>query len=143
VGLAKTYFGEQDRYDANRHGDWWRTGDVGYFTKRGCLHMLDREVDMIAGVRSILEIEDVLLSRLEELDELVVVSGPRSEPVPVICTHGDRPLDRDRWRAAVADFPQLSDPVQLPRAELPRTATLKVKRIELSHRLHEQLDRHA
>jgi acyl-coenzyme A synthetase/AMP-(fatty) acid ligase len=141
VGLAKTYFGEQERYDANRHGDWWRTGDVGYFTKRGCLHMLDREVDMIAGVRSILEIEDVLLSRLGELDELVVVSGPNSEPVPVVCTHEDRPLDRDRWRAAVADFPQLADPIQLPQAELPRTATLKVKRIELSRRLHEQLDR--
>lgn len=141
AGLAKTYFGEQERYDANRHGDWWRTGDVGYFTKLGCLHMLDREVDMIEGVRSSLEIEDVLLSRLGELDELVVVSGPKSEPVPVICTHGDRPLDRDRWRAAAADFPQLSHPVQLPQAELPRTATLKVKRIELSRRLHEQLDR--
>lgn len=136
VGLAKTYLGEQDRYDANRHGEWWRTGDVGYFTRFGCLHMLDREVDMIPGVRSILEVEDVVLSRLGELCELVVVPGPKAEPVPVVCTDEDRPLDRNRWRAAVADFPQLADPVHIPRGELPRTATLKVRRIELSRRLH-------
>ena len=142
-GLAKTYFAEQDRYDSNRFGDWWRTGDVGYRTRFGCLHVLDREVDMIPGVRSTLEVEDVVLSRLEELSELVVVRGPKSEPVPVLCTTDDRPLDRERWRVAVADFPQLADPFQIPQAELPRTATLKVQRIKLSHRLHDQLEERA
>lgn len=138
-GLAKTYFGEQERYDANLHGNWWRTGDVGYRTRRGCLHMLDREVDMIPGVSSSLEIEDLVLSRLGELSELVVVPGPQSEPIPVLCTNEDQPLDRDRWRAAVAEFPQLADPIQIPLAELPRTATMKVQRIELSRRLHNQM----
>jgi acyl-coenzyme A synthetase/AMP-(fatty) acid ligase len=138
AGLAKTYFGEQDRYDANRRGDWWRTGDVGYRTKLGCLHILDREVDMIPGVRSILEIEDHVLSKLGELSELVVVPGPKSQPIPVICTHQDQPLDPSRWRAAVADFPQLADPIHIPLADLPRTATLKVRRIELSQRLQQQ-----
>jgi acyl-coenzyme A synthetase/AMP-(fatty) acid ligase len=138
-GLAKTYFGEQERFDANMHDNWWRTGDVGYRTRLGCIHMLDREADMIPGVRSNLEIEDLVLSRLGELSELVVVPGPKSEPIPVICTNEDQPLDRDRWRAAVVDFPQLADPIQIPQAELPRTATMKVKRIELSRRLHEQM----
>jgi acyl-coenzyme A synthetase/AMP-(fatty) acid ligase len=142
-GNAKTYFGEQARFDANLHDNWWRTGDVGYRTKRGCLHMLDREVDMILGVRSSLEIEDLVLSRLGELSELVVVPGPKFEPVPVMCTNEDQPLDRDRWRAAVVEFPQLADPIQIPQAELPRTATMKVKRIELSRRLHEQLEERA
>lgn len=137
-GIAKAYHGEQERYDANRDGKWWRTGDVGYRTKLGCLHMLDREVDMIPGVRSSLEIEDVVLSRLSELSELVVVQGPDSEAVPVICTVDDRPLDLNRWRAAVVAFPQLSDPVQIPQAELPRTATLKVQRLALARRLEEQ-----
>ncbi|MFF6782678.1 AMP-binding protein [Streptomyces sp. NPDC012510] len=137
-GLAKTYFAEGERYATNRHGDWWRTGDVGYRTRFGCLHMLDREVDMIPGVRSSLEVEDTVLSRLDELSELVVVQGPDSEPIPVICTHDDQPLDRDRWRAAVADFPQLADPIQIPQAELPRTATLKVQRNELSHRFKDR-----
>ncbi|MDI3409420.1 class I adenylate-forming enzyme family protein [Streptomyces cavernicola] len=138
-GLAKTYFAEQDRYDINRKGDWWRTGDVGYRTKFGCLHMLDREVDMIPGVESSLEVEDVVLGRLDELTELVVVHGPNADPVPVICTVDDKPLDQDRWRAAVADFPQLAAPVHIPQAELPRTATLKVQRLALGDRLH---DRH-
>ena len=137
-GLATAYFGEQDRFDANLHDGWWRTGDVGYRSRLGCLHLLDREVDAIPGVRSSLEIEDLVLGRLAELSELVVVPGPESEPIPVICTNADQPLDRDRWRAAVAEFPQLADPVQLPRAEIPLTATLKVKRIELARRLREQ-----
>uniref|UniRef100_UPI0006E42A10 class I adenylate-forming enzyme family protein n=1 Tax=Streptomyces atriruber TaxID=545121 RepID=UPI0006E42A10 len=138
-GLAKTYYAEQDRYAANRNGDWWRTGDVGYRTRLGCLHMLDREVDMIDGVRSSLEVEDVVLGRLAELSELVVVPGPDDTPVPVICTTDDAPLDRARWRAAVTDFPQLADPVQIPQAELPRTATLKVQRIALARQLEQRL----
>jgi acyl-coenzyme A synthetase/AMP-(fatty) acid ligase len=139
-GLAKTYFAEQDRYDINRHGDWWRTGDVGYRTRYGCLHMLDREVDMIAGVRSSLEVEDTVLSRLDELSELVVVQGSTGRPVPVICTVDDKPVDTGRWRAAAADFPQLADPVQVSQAELPRTATLKVQRLALARRLQEQAE---
>jgi acyl-coenzyme A synthetase/AMP-(fatty) acid ligase len=136
-GIAKTYYGEQERYDANLHDGWWRTGDVGYRSRFGCLHMLDREADVIPGVGSNLEIEDLLLDRLEELNELVVILGPQSEPIPIVCTHKDEPLDPDRWRAAVADLPQLADPVQIPLAELPRTATLKTRRIELSRLINE------
>jgi acyl-CoA synthetase (AMP-forming)/AMP-acid ligase II len=97
--------------------------------------MLDREFDTIPGVGSNLEIEDVLLDELAELAEVVVVPGPGSRAVPVVCTHGDEPLDPDRWRAATAAFPQLAEPVQIPLAELPRTATLKTRRVELSRRL--------
>jgi acyl-coenzyme A synthetase/AMP-(fatty) acid ligase len=140
-GLAKTYFAEHERYATNRNGDWWRTGDVGYRTRLGCLHLLDREIDMIPGVRSSLQIEDVVLSRMEELTELVVVQGPDGAPVPVICTVDDTPLDRDRWRAAAAPFPQLAEPVQIPQAELPRTATLKVQRLQLADRFEKQATR--
>jgi acyl-coenzyme A synthetase/AMP-(fatty) acid ligase len=142
-GLLHTYLGEQDVFDANLHAGWWRMGDVGYRTRLGCLHMLDREVDVIPGVGSTLEIEDLVMSRLAELNEIVVVPGPRSEPVPVICTAQDEPLEPGRWRAAVAGLPQLADPIQIPLAELPRTATLKVQRIELSRRLREQLEKRA
>lgn len=137
-GIAKSYYGEQERYDENRDGEWWRTGDVGYRTRFGCLHMLDREVDMIPGVRSSLEIEDVVLSALSELTELVVVQGPDGTPVPVVCTVDDEPLDTARWRKAVARFPQLGDPVQIKNSELPRTATLKVQRLELARRFQER-----
>ncbi|WP_019819565.1 class I adenylate-forming enzyme family protein [Saccharomonospora saliphila] len=140
-GLAKTYHGEAQRYATNRYGDWWRTGDIGYRTRLGCLHMFDREIDMIDGVRSTLEVEDLILDRLEELGELVLVRGSESEPIPVLCTNDDQPLDRQRWHAAVGDLPQLAEPVQLPEAELPRTATLKVQRVELSRTLRERIGR--
>jgi acyl-coenzyme A synthetase/AMP-(fatty) acid ligase len=134
-GIAKTYFGQQDLFEAGMDGGWRRTGDVGYRTRYGCLHMLDREVDMIAGIGSSLEVEDVMMARLAELTELIVVTGPRGEPIPVVCTVEDRQLDLDRWRAAAAEFPRLADPIQLRWDEVPRTATLKVQRIELSRRL--------
>ncbi|WP_075660774.1 class I adenylate-forming enzyme family protein [Streptomyces acidiscabies] len=138
-GIAKTYHGEQERYDANLTDGWWRTGDVGYRTRFGCLHMLDREFDAIDGVGSSLEIEDVLLDELAELAEVVVVQGPDGEAVPVVCTHHDEPLDLGRWRTATAGYPQLTEPVQIPLAELPRTATLKTRRVELSRRLAARL----
>lgn len=137
-GLAKTYFAEQERYDANRYGDWWRTGDVGYRTRFGCLHMFDREVDMIPGMRSCLEIEDRVLEQLGELSELIMIQGVNAVPVPVLSTHGNQPLDRDRWRAATAGLPRLAEPVQIPEDELPRTATLKVQRLALAERLRDQ-----
>ncbi|MEV7192561.1 hypothetical protein AB0N81_12285 [Streptomyces sp. NPDC093510] len=127
-GLAGACFAEQDRDGIHRDGDWWCTGDVGYRTRFGCLHMLDREVDMIAAVRGSLEMEDIVPARRRPgLTELVVVPGPDAEPVPVICTVEDKPLDPARWRG-VAAFPQLAGPVQLPQAELPRTAPLKAWR---------------
>lgn len=138
-GIAKDYFGDRERYEANRDGLWWRTGDVGYRSRFGCLHLLDREIDTIPGVGSNLEIEDLVLNRLDELQELVVISGPDSEPVPVVCTTGDVPLDPERWHAAVAEFPRLREPVQIPLAELPRTATLKTRRLELSRLLRERV----
>ena len=134
-GIAKTYHGEQERYDAHLHDGWWRTGDVGYRTPLGCLHMLDRERDEIPGAGSNLEIEDILLDRLAELAEVIVVPGPKSDAVPVVCTYRDEPLDPERWRAATAAYPHLADPVRIPQAELPRTATLKTRRAELSRRL--------
>ncbi|MFG2329123.1 AMP-binding protein [Streptomyces sp. NPDC048604] len=135
AGRCLGYFGERERYDTQVHGGWWRGMDLGYRTDEGCLHLLDREVDAIPGIASTLEIEDTVLGRLDELTELVVVPGPAQEPVPVLCTRDDQPLDRARWRAATTEWPTLAEPVQMKLAELPRTATMKVQRIELAARL--------
>lgn len=139
AGRALSYYGEQERFDKQVVGEWWRGGDVGYRTKWGCLHLLDREVDVIPGIDSTLEVEDAVLHRLDELTELVVVPGPDRRPVPVVCTRGDRLLDPERWRTAVADQPALGDPVQRRLSELPRTATAKIKRLELARQLAEEL----
>ncbi len=140
AGRAVTYYGEEERFSKQVIGEWWRGNDVGYRTRWGCLHLLDREVDVIPTIHSTLEVEDTLLHRLEELTELVIVPGPRKEPVPVVCTKDDRPLDLARWREAVADQAPMSDPVEMRLTDLPRTATAKIQRIELARRLREDLE---
>lgn len=142
-GRAVTYYGEQARFAEQLRGSWWRTGDVGYRSRFGCLHLLDREIDVIPTVHSTLAVEDAILSRLAEITEVVLVRGPHEQPLPVVCTRQNLPLDMDRWRSAVADFPQLSPPVQLPLAKLPRTATMKVQRLELARQLREKTWHHA
>ncbi|MDX3380421.1 AMP-binding protein [Streptomyces niveiscabiei] len=139
-GRAITYYAEDERYRQECNGRWWRTGDVGYRDRWGRVHVLDRAVDVIENVDSTLEVEDAVLGRLDELIELVLVAGPAGDPVPVVCTKNNVPLDHARWRRAVRDFPQLSTPVQIPLAELPRTATMKVQRLELARRLRERLE---
>ncbi|MEU6480367.1 AMP-binding protein [Streptomyces sp. NPDC047017] len=135
-GRASTYFGEDERYRRQLDGDWWRMGDVGFVSRRGCVHLLDRAVDVIPALRSTLEAEDLLLARLPELTELVFVPGPGQEAVPVLCTRDDLPLDAERWRAAARELPgAVAAPVQLRLSDLPRTATSKIRRLELAERI--------
>ncbi|MCX5035346.1 MULTISPECIES: class I adenylate-forming enzyme family protein [Streptomyces] len=132
-GRIHTYLGDPDRFAQQDSGGWWRMGDLGYRTRWGCLHVLDREVDEIPGFGSTLSVEDRLLGRLTELTELVILEAGEGRPVPVVCTRDDLPLDRVAWRRAVADLPWMAPPVQWRRADLPQTATTKVKRLELAH----------
>ncbi|MFG3660747.1 class I adenylate-forming enzyme family protein [Streptomyces sp. NPDC047706] len=137
-GRIVTYLGEHGRWEKQVNDDWWRMGDVGYRTKWGCLHLLDREVDEIPGIDSTLEIEDKLFGRLPELTEAIIVPGPDGRPVPVVATRDDRPLDPVAWKSAVADLPVLAEPVQWRLEDLPQTATTKIKRLELQKHLQGQ-----
>ncbi|MEU0492351.1 class I adenylate-forming enzyme family protein [Nocardiopsis sp. NPDC006139] len=134
-GRIITYMGEHARWRKQVNGGWWRMGDVGYRSKWGCLHLLDREVDEIDGIDSTLEIEDKLFTRLPDLVEVVIVPSAQGSPVPVVCTRDDRPLDPAAWEAATADLPPLEPPVHRRLEELPQTATTKIKRLELAARL--------
>ncbi|MGF1430844.1 class I adenylate-forming enzyme family protein [Kitasatospora sp. LaBMicrA B282] len=132
-GRIVTYLGEQERYDRQvSAGGWWRMGDVGYRTKWGCVHLLDREVDLIEGFGSTLAAEDALLGRLAELAEVVIIPGPDGRALPVVCTKDDAPLDRDAWQAAASGLPPMAPPLQWRRTDLPQTATTKIKRLELA-----------
>ena len=134
-GRIVTYLGEHERYQKQEDGEWWRMGDVGYVTKWGCLHLLDREVDLVPGVDSTLAVEDRLFTRLDDLVEEVIVGMPDGHPQPVVCTSDDKPLDRQAWAAAVADLPPMAAPVQWSLAGLPRAATTKIKRLRLAELL--------
>ncbi|CAM4010066.1 class I adenylate-forming enzyme family protein [Kibdelosporangium persicum] len=131
AGRIVTYLGEQDRYRKQENDGWWRMGDVGYKTKLGCLHLLDREVDEIPGFGSTLAVEDKLFERMPQLTEVIIIPGPDGDPTPVVCTKDDQPLDRVAWQRAVTGLPAMAEPVQWKHGELPQTATTKIKRLEL------------
>jgi fatty acid CoA ligase FadD22 len=127
-GRILTYQGAPDRYAAQLNGQWWRMGDVGRRSWWGGLYLVDREIDRIDSVDSNLAVEDVLMSRLAELREIILIPGLSGRPVPVVCTRNGAPLDSDRWRTATADLPDMAEPEQWAFDDLPRTATWKIKR---------------
>lgn len=133
-GRCLAYVGEQERHELKSDGDWWNTGDVGVIDRLGAVRLLDREVDRIPGTSSI-ELEDVLLDRLPETTEVVVLAVPDGLPVPVYSTSADQAIADDDWAAATADLPPLADPIKIEWEEFPRTATLKIRRNDLRERL--------
>lgn len=137
-GRVVTYLGEDARYDAQVTDGWWRMGDVGYRTKWGCVHLLDREIDLIEDFGSTLAVEDELFGKVDNLVEVVIVPDGNSVPTPVVCTKNNEPLDLEAWRSAVAGLPKMADPVQWRHEDLPQTATTKVKRPELARLLAER-----
>lgn len=134
-GTLDRYVGEDERTAAARSAGWWKMGDVGFKSRWGCLHLLDRTADVISEVPSTLRCEDLLLSRLPALTEVVVVQDPEGRAVPVFSTADDRPLDPARWAEATADLPALMPPVQIAWSAFPRTATWKVRRFVLARSL--------
>jgi acyl-coenzyme A synthetase/AMP-(fatty) acid ligase len=136
-GRILTYLGGEEQYARQLSGGWWRMGDVGYRTRWGGLYLIDREIDQIDAVDSNLELEDILMSRLEELREIVVVPGWDGAAVPVVCTRDDQPLAPQRWQDAVAGLPELAEPVVCRFEDLPRTGTWKIKRLEIAELLRE------
>ena len=131
--LALGYLGEPARWDAQRAGDWWSTGDLGVHHRDGSVSLLDRAVDRLPGL-SCLRTEDMLEQRLPQALECVVLGAPQGAPLPVVVTADGR-LDPDAWKQAVQGLPPLRDPAVLTWDEVPRTGTGKVRRAVLAHRL--------
>lgn len=134
-GRIVTYFGEEARWEQQINDGWWRMGDVGFTGRWGCLHMQDREVDMVDGLASTLEVEDALLRALPQLQELVIVRSASGEPVPAVCVREGARIDDDEWARAVTAFPQLAPRVELSVDQMPTTSTTKVRRLELADRI--------
>jgi acyl-coenzyme A synthetase/AMP-(fatty) acid ligase len=128
-GRVLTYVGQEGLHARRVRGRWWTTGDIGYLTRSGRTMLSDRHIDRIPGVDSCLEVEDRLLDALPELTEVALLNIG-GEPVPVVCTAGDAPLDRARWSDAARSFggTALAAPVHLPWDAVPRTGTYKVRR---------------
>ncbi|WP_327145293.1 class I adenylate-forming enzyme family protein [Nocardia sp. NBC_01327] len=136
--LAKTkarcagYYGEMDRWAEKVIGDWWNTGDLGILTQTGALRIIDREVNAASGI-GYLEFEDTLVDRLPEGIDVAVLPRPDGPPLPIVASRGGR-LNDDDWTRACTGLPELSEPVVIAAADMPRTATGKIVREELRRR---------
>ncbi|MEV0679098.1 class I adenylate-forming enzyme family protein [Actinosynnema sp. NPDC050436] len=134
-GRCLAYVGEQDRHDLKRTDDfWWNTGDLGTVSGKGAVRLVDREIDRIPGA-SALELEDVLLDRLPQTTEVVVLPNGDGLPVPVLSTDDDTPVDPEQWAKATEDLPKLAEPIHVRWSDFPRTATWKIRRVQLREQL--------
>lgn len=134
-GRALTYYKEDERFRANVYGEWWDSGDYGCMNEDGELILKDRQVDLVATVDSNLAIEDYLLDRLPWLSEVVIIRGRDKRPQPIIAVHEGDDMNWDAWYEAIADLPRLNEPILMAYDDIPRTATMKVQRLQLEQSL--------
>jgi acyl-coenzyme A synthetase/AMP-(fatty) acid ligase len=122
-------------FEKNLSADgWWDTGDYGMVDRARQLHLLDRQVERLSRASSAVALEDILLRRFPALAEAVVMELD-GRLIPVVASRASAPIDGGAWAAAVKDLPELSPPVLLSWADIPRTATGKVRRAILREQL--------
>lgn len=134
----QTYVGEEERASQVLDEGWFTTADRGWRTQSGRLYLLDRQADHLPGMDSAIGVEDVLLDRMPQLAEVVLVDLGEGRPTPVVCTVGDQPLDMNEWQVGTLGLPVLAEPLVVPLDSLPLTATWKVRRFLLRTRLSAQ-----
>jgi acyl-CoA synthetase (AMP-forming)/AMP-acid ligase II len=89
----------------------------------------------VDDISSCVEIEEILLARLPQAREIVIIASGEGTSTPVITTEADRKLAPEAEAQAIRDLPPMADPVHIPFAEMPFTATWKVRRFLLRERL--------
>ncbi|MBC1434888.1 acyl-CoA synthetase [Listeria rocourtiae] len=134
-GRALTYYKETPRFEENVYGAWWDSGDYGVKSRLGGLSLLDRQVDLVDKIDSTLAIEDALLDELTFLDEVVIIRGKNGSPQPIIAVSEHAEMNWDLWWKKVSDLPHLNEPILMNYEEMPRTATMKIQRLELERSL--------
>ncbi|MFV0558236.1 MAG: AMP-binding protein [Enterococcus sp.] len=134
-GRALTYYKEDERFQQTVFGKWWDSGDYGSIDERGHLFLKDRQVDLIEKIDSNLAIEDYLLDRLAFLQEVIIVRDQNKHAQPVISLAEGRSMDWATWWQAINDLPHLNPPLIREFEKLPRTATMKVQRLQLEQEL--------
>lgn len=136
-GRALTYYKEEARFEENVYGPWWDSGDYGMKDELGQLFLQDRQVDLVETIDSTLAIEDKLLDTMTFLDEVVIIRGKNGSPQPIIAVHGDKEMNWDAWWDAVSDLPHMNEPIVMKYEDIPRTATMKVQRLQMERELQQ------
>ena len=132
--ITQGYWRDANKTAASFHGDWFRTGDVGYLDAEGFLYLTDRVKDMIiSGGENIAssEVERVVY-QLPQVREAAIIGVPDEKwgerPVAVVALNAGHSLDYEtlakHCRAHLAGF---KVPKQLiVRDQLPRNPSGKV-----------------
>ena len=145
LGLFREYWRDEEGMARSFHGDWYLTGDKAYKDEDGYYWFVGRADDVIisAGYRiGPFEVESALIEHPAVAESAVVASPDpvRGEIVKafIILSPGHRPSDelalsiQEHVRAVTA-------PYKYPRAiefvaELPKTVSGKIRRVELRER---------
>jgi acyl-coenzyme A synthetase/AMP-(fatty) acid ligase len=123
---------------------WWPMGDIGRLLDDGSLELLDRSVEHVDGVGSLLEKEDHLLEALPELVELVLVKDDDGTVFAVACPRPDTTPDAERFHAVAAEAGLPGLQVRFWEWEaMPVTGTSKVRRSVLRRKLAGRIHRTA
>ena len=112
--ITQGYWRDPERTAASFHGDWFRTGDIGYLDDEGFLFLTDRKKDMIiSGGENIAssEVERVIVE-LPAVREVAVVGAPDEKwgerPVAYVALEPGAHLDYEtlaaHCRAKLAGF---------------------------------------
>ncbi len=125
----------QDSFD----GDWFRTGDIGYYDSNGFLWIADRKTDVItSGGENIYPAElEMVLEECPGLEEFAVVQRPDDHwgevPVAVVVRRKGSGIDRvgvlALFEGRLGHYKHPKDVIFLD--ELPRTALGKVQKDRL------------
>ena len=72
-----------------------------------------------------------MLDHLDFLAEVVIVRDKENSPQPIIALAPNRQMDWDAWWKMVEDLPHLNQPILRDYEDIPRTATMKVQRLQI------------
>ncbi|KXS82411.1 hypothetical protein AWI72_14890 [Listeria monocytogenes] len=97
--------------------------------------MQDRQVDLVETIDRSFALEDKLFDTLTFLDEVVIIRGENGSPQPIIAVHNDGEMNWDAWWKAVSELPHMNEPMVMQYDEIPRTATIKVQRLQMEREL--------
>jgi acyl-coenzyme A synthetase/AMP-(fatty) acid ligase len=129
---ALSFIGTPEKFAERRHGKWFDTGDWGRRGRWYQVEVLDRIADRIDGVDSCLRLEDLLMDRLPDAEEIIVTPDGTGKPVPVVCMRDGKRLTAEDWQRASAGLPGLGEPFEVSPDQLQRTATVKARRFLLT-----------
>ena len=117
--ITAGYWNDPERTAASREGEFFRSGDVGFFDTGGRLHVVDRKADLIERHGRTLfprRVEEVLAQHPAVKEACVVVAEPASERVvAAVSLRPSYRSDADAVRRSLAGFLES----RLPREELP------------------------